>query len=225
MEEHLEHVVEECGGFDYGRADGMAIPVLQSYVYRNGGDPNSNDKIELIRRLKACVQDPDGMLPGHRRPLPGERLAAPHFWEQQHPQRVTHEYGQLLDAAQATERRAENAKRLNNTIDSFLSEATGSSTVLRFAFVEPVGSQAYMGVDRAVYADPRFSRPSRALSQRDRRMGPILREAARKSKFYGSIVLNHRVVLHAIDATPARWRGDRFLAARRSQDGRVVAEK
>ena len=29
-----------------------------------------------------------------------------------------------------------------------------------------------------------------------------------KSKFYGPFVLNHRVVLHAIDATPARWRGD-----------------
>jgi len=26
-----------------------------------------------------------------------------------------------------------------------------------------------------------------------------------KSKFYGAFVLNHRVVLHAIDATPARW--------------------
>ena len=29
----------------------------------------------------------------------------------------------------------------------------------------------------------------------------------RKSKFYGAFVLNHRVVLHAIDATPARRRG------------------
>jgi len=29
-----------------------------------------------------------------------------------------------------------------------------------------------------------------------------------KSKFYGTFVLNHRVVLHAINATPARWRGD-----------------
>ena len=29
-----------------------------------------------------------------------------------------------------------------------------------------------------------------------------------KSKLYGAFVLNHRVVLHAIDATPARWRGD-----------------
>ena len=28
-----------------------------------------------------------------------------------------------------------------------------------------------------------------------------------KSKFYGAFVLNHRVVLHAIDATLARWRG------------------
>ena len=27
-------------------------------------------------------------------------------------------------------------------------------------------------------------------------------------KFYGAFVLNHRVDLHAIDATPARWRGD-----------------
>ena len=37
------------------------------------------------------------------------------------------------------------------------------------------------------------------------------REEARpvwKSKFYGAFVLNHRVVLHSIDATPARWRGD-----------------
>ena len=29
-----------------------------------------------------------------------------------------------------------------------------------------------------------------------------------KSKFYGAFVLNHRVILHAVDATPARWRGD-----------------
>ena len=29
-----------------------------------------------------------------------------------------------------------------------------------------------------------------------------------KSTFYGAFVLNHRVVLHAIDATPARRRGD-----------------
>ena len=29
----------------------------------------------------------------------------------------------------------------------------------------------------------------------------------RKSKFHGAFVLNRRVDLHAIDATPARWRG------------------
>ena len=29
-----------------------------------------------------------------------------------------------------------------------------------------------------------------------------------KSKVYGAFVLNHRVVLHAIDARPARWRDD-----------------
>ena len=29
-----------------------------------------------------------------------------------------------------------------------------------------------------------------------------------KSKFYGAFVLNCRIVLHAIDVTPARWRGD-----------------
>jgi len=37
-----------------------------------------------------------------------------------------------------------------------------------------------------------------------------------KSKFYGVFALNHRVVLHAIDATPE---------SRRSQHGRVIAEK
>ena len=29
-----------------------------------------------------------------------------------------------------------------------------------------------------------------------------------KSKCYGAFVLNRRVDLHAVDATPARWRGD-----------------
>ena len=47
-----------------------------------------------------------------------------------------------------------------------------------------------------------------------------------KSKFYGAIVLNHRVVLHAIDATPARWRGDAGSSPLEpSQVGRVIAEK
>ena len=35
----------------------------------------------------------------------------------------------------------------------------------------------------------------------------VLPAAVWKSRFYGAFVLNHRVVLHAIDATPARWRG------------------
>ena len=39
-------------------------------------------------------------------------------------------------------------------------------------------------------------------------------------------VLNHRVDLHAIDATPARWRGDAGSSPLdASQDGRVIAEK
>ena len=33
------------------------------------------------------------------------------------------------------------------------------------------------------------------------------REPVWKSKFYGAFVPNLRVDLHAIDATPARWRG------------------
>ena len=36
---------------------------------------------------------------------------------------------------------------------------------------------------------------------------PQRRRPVWKSKFYGAFVLNHRVVLHAIDATPARCRG------------------
>ena len=66
-------------------------------------------------------------------------------------------------------------------------------------------------------------------------LGPV-----NKSKFHGAFVLNCRVDLHAIDATPARlsrrpprhrrdacsiaWRC-RCLTARRSQPGRVIAEK
>ena len=37
---------------------------------------------------------------------------------------------------------------------------------------------------------------------------PKKHAAVWKSKFYGAFALNHCVVLHAIDATPARWRGD-----------------
>ena len=42
-------------------------------------------------------------------------------------------------------------------------------------------------------------------------------------KFTGRFVLNQRITLHAIDATPARRRGD--VTARRSQRGHVIAEK
>ena len=38
--------------------------------------------------------------------------------------------------------------------------------------------------------------------------GVVLPAPVWKSKFYGAFVLNHRVDLHAIDATLARWRGD-----------------
>ena len=37
------------------------------------------------------------------------------------------------------------------------------------------------------------------------------REPVWKSKFYGVFVLNRRVGLHAIDATPARWRTRRIV--------------
>ena len=49
-----------------------------------------------------------------------------------------------------------------------------------------------------------------------------------KSKFYGAFVLNRRVVLHAIDAPPARRRGDAGsspLDRARTAVGRVIAEK
>ena len=42
-----------------------------------------------------------------------------------------------------------------------------------------------------------------------------------KSKFYGAFVLNRRVDLHAIDAPPARWRGD---AGSSSLDGLISTQ-
>ena len=45
-----------------------------------------------------------------------------------------------------------------------------------------------------------------------------------KSKFYSAFVLNHRVARHAIDAAPARWRGDAGSSPLESQDGRAIAE-
>ncbi len=43
-----------------------------------------------------------------------------------------------------------------------------------------------------------------------------------KSKFYGAFVLNQNVVLHAIDATPARWRGD-FHTGRRNSSSTTAS--
>ena len=43
-----------------------------------------------------------------------------------------------------------------------------------------------------------------------------------KSKFCGAFVLNHRVLLHAIDATPARWRApDALVDFHTGLDGKV----
>jgi len=47
-----------------------------------------------------------------------------------------------------------------------------------------------------------------------------------KSKFHGASVLNLRVDLHAIDATPGRRRRDAGSSPlERSQHGHIVAEK
>ena len=42
-------------------------------------------------------------------------------------------------------------------------------------------------------------------------------------KIYGAFVLNQRDVLHAIDATPARWRGDAGSSPLdQARNGRVI---
>ena len=60
--------------------------------------------------------------------------------------------------------------------------------------------------------DPRVVRdnvyPRGILALAKLREPPRHRQPVWKSKFYGAFVLNRRVDLHAIDATPARWRGD-----------------
>ena len=46
-----------------------------------------------------------------------------------------------------------------------------------------------------------------------------------KSKFHAAFVLNRRVLLHAIDATPARRRGDAGSSPHdRAKDGHAIAE-
>ena len=55
--------------------------------------------------------------------------------------------------------------------------------------------------------------------------GAVGQHLCGNKNFYGAFVLNRRVALHAIDATRSIARRCRFLAARRSQRGRVIAEK
>ena len=65
-----------------------------------------------------------------------------------------------------------------------------------------------------------------AVNEVDDRVALGLSPPVLKSKFYGAFVLNLRVDLHAIDATPARRRGDVGSSPlERSQRGHVVAEK
>ena len=52
----------------------------------------------------------------------------------------------------------------------------------------------------------RFERGMRNLKTLEARL--ITVSGCVEIKFYGAFVLNHRVVPHAIDAAPARWRGD-----------------
>ena len=52
-----------------------------------------------------------------------------------------------------------------------------------------------------------YTPDSNGGSSRDKIVVAAL-EPVWKSEFYGAFVLNRRIVLHAIDATPARWRGD-----------------
>ena len=55
---------------------------------------------------------------------------------------------------------------------------------------------------------------------------PQRRRPVWKSKFYGAFALNRRVDLHAIDATPARWRGDAGSSPLDgASNGRVLANK
>ena len=67
-------------------------------------------------------------------------------------------------------------------------------------------------LEHCLYVDERWPLVLDPTEQASRflryQRGCFLLGAVWKSKFYGAFVLNHRVVLHAIDATPARWRGD-----------------
>ena len=68
--------------------------------------------------------------------------------------------------------------------------------------------KAFVKAAKAPTSDQLYERikrePKRGLDlDYDVRSWPV-----RKSKFYGAFVLNHRVVLHAVDAMPARWRGN-----------------
>ena len=55
-----------------------------------------------------------------------------------------------------------------------------------------------------------------------RHRGDVAVDTCVEIKIYGTFVLNHRVVLHAIDATPARWRVMPVPHRSTSQDGRAV---
>ena len=72
------------------------------------------------------------------------------------------------------------------------------------AFAEGRGTSTAAAQAAALVAEDPASASDAKRDQRDF----ALWKAVWKSKFYGAFVLNHRVVLHTIDATPARWRGD-----------------
>ena len=82
---------------------------------------------------------------------------------------------------------------------------------LRRRCVSPASFEGHSIANRGHRRIPQVSEdaPARALDATvNVRVNELGRISVWKSKFYGAFALNHRVVLHAIDATPARWRGD-----------------
>ena len=160
----------------------------------------SRIKEQFDRRRAACFERQFLVPAGRRRPPPARRLAdlipirRPHVGVRradglktvaapEEPPRAVHLDDELVLALD----------RRPRDLDLNL--------VVRQRLLEAARQEAARGL---VLDDDDADGPLARLLRRE----PLPPRPVWKSKFYGAFVLNRRVVLHAIDATPDRWRGD-----------------
>ena len=179
----LKDILFKHGGDDSdGTHEELVERVRVLWLERNG-KPRGPPPANLFRRSPWQGEDPpvqrvfrsrgayEGTSPSRSRSRSRDRSPCRRRHDDDDPLVAATTSLSLQDTARKAARRAESTKRLNKTVDSFLSEATVSKSM-------PVAPRGCPGPSKEV-PDDLYAPPSRRLSQEEIRLGPYLRQAVK----------------------------------------------